>query len=166
MKGDLLVFTQTQSPSYPTYSYNPYYYNPYATYPSTYPSAMTYSPYATTTVAYRYKSGSISSWPGILTPVLTSTTAGVSSEPAEKSFRGFLIADLSNPDNPGVAATVPIEDTINPEGFLTAGKTLYYSYSSDVDNDSQEQPQSKYYLSRIDLSNPSHPLELSAVNIL
>ncbi|MGA1868465.1 MAG: beta-propeller domain-containing protein [bacterium] len=81
-----------------------------------------------------------------------------------EEFRGLLVVDLSNPDKPELAAQVPYGD-INPRSLFAEDEILYYSYSRDIKEEDQKRPQSKYYLARVNLADPSHPYEFHHINI-
>lgn len=79
-------------------------------------------------------------------------------------FCEFIIVDLSDPDNPFIAANIPVKDG-NPQSLLVQGNTLCFTYSLDTSVDNYGRPQIRYYLGRIDLSDPVNPLESDPVNI-
>lgn len=78
-------------------------------------------------------------------------------------FRGFLVVDLSEPDDPKFISRIPIDIT-NILGLLASDDTLYFSYWSSTGPDGQSRPLNKYYLGRIDLSDPANPVEMNPVN--
>jgi hypothetical protein len=80
------------------------------------------------------------------------------------AFRGYLVVSLSDPDNPDLVSKVSI-DIYNTKGLFAAGDVLYFSYSSSYAEDSQARPLVRYYLGRIDMSDPNNPIELNPVNV-
>lgn len=72
------------------------------------------------------------------------------------------IVDFSNPDNPAPAVEHAIDEGTN---FFTKNGIVYYSFSTDIESDGMGRPQTKYYLGRIDLADPSVPAELPPINI-
>jgi predicted secreted protein len=79
-------------------------------------------------------------------------------------FNGLLVADFSNPDAPVLAAEFSM-DIRNGSGYFGKNGVLYFSYNEYIENDEKERPQVMYYLARVDLSDPSNPKSLPAVNI-
>lgn len=79
-------------------------------------------------------------------------------------FNGLLVADFSNPDAPVLAAEFSM-DIRNGSGYFANEDTLYFSYNEYIENDSKDRPQTMYYLARVDMSDPSNPKALPAVNI-
>ncbi|MGA1824566.1 MAG: beta-propeller domain-containing protein [bacterium] len=83
----------------------------------------------------------------------------------QKEFIGFLIVDLSQPDAPRIAAEVPFDEAY-PRTLFAKNGTFYCSYSMEIDDkDDQKRSQSQYYVSRIQLSDPSKPVVLPKINI-
>lgn len=82
----------------------------------------------------------------------------------QKEFTGFMVVDLSQPDTPRITAEVPFDEA-PPRTFFAMNGTFYFSYSTSIGEDDQERSQSQYYLARINLSNPSKPVELAKINI-
>lgn len=76
----------------------------------------------------------------------------------------LLIVDLSDPDCPALVARHLIEER-DVSGFFAESGVLYYSYALEAKNDDQGRPQLKYFLGRIDMTNPAHPASLPAINI-
>lgn len=77
---------------------------------------------------------------------------------------GLKIVDLSDPDNPDLANSYPIEAQ-DATGFFAKSGIIYYSYTEDAGSDSQGRPQVKYYLGRIDMADPAAPVSLTGINI-
>ena len=76
----------------------------------------------------------------------------------------IYIVDLADPDVPEVADTVEIEGADWAWGLKASGTTLYLSfYRAFIDD--QSQWMAKYFLSRIDVSDPANALVLPEVNI-
>jgi hypothetical protein len=75
----------------------------------------------------------------------------------------IVIADLSNPDAPAIASSTSYDDVDWMYGLSAQGRMLYVShYRSFVRND---QYFARYYLGRIDATNPAAPVLLPNVNI-
>ncbi|MGA1870814.1 MAG: beta-propeller domain-containing protein [bacterium] len=82
----------------------------------------------------------------------------------QKEFSGFIVVDLSQPDKPGITAEVPFDEA-PPRTCFAKNGMFYFSYSQSIGEDEQKRPRSQYYLSRINLSNPSQPIEQKKINI-
>jgi hypothetical protein len=74
------------------------------------------------------------------------------------------ILDLSDPENPALVAKYTLEEEDASGAFAMSG-VLYYSYTVDAENDEEGRSQTRYYLGRIDLSDPSNPDKLPGINI-
>lgn len=81
-----------------------------------------------------------------------------------ENFKGFYIVDFSDPNNPTLASQIPI-DIGSIGGLFFKDEVLYFSYSQNISPDDYSRPQAKYYLGRIDLGDPYHPVEQEPVNI-
>ncbi len=79
-------------------------------------------------------------------------------------FNGLIALDMSDPDNPQEVSRLAI-DIHNASGFFANDDTIYFSYSEPIENDSEDKPQSKFYLGRVDISDISDMNELSPINI-
>jgi hypothetical protein len=84
---------------------------------------------------------------------------GPSSSPPDTIY----LVDLSNPDAPAVASTLPIRDASWVWGLSSQGSLLYYSTYRESYRDGQYY--ARYYLRRIDVTDPAHPQPLAEVNL-
>ncbi|MDM8523894.1 beta-propeller domain-containing protein [Desulfococcaceae bacterium HSG8] len=86
-------------------------------------------------------------------------------KPEEREFfNGLIVADLSRPDAPEVAAEFPM-DIRGGSGYFAKDDVLHFSYRQEIETDGIDRPQAQYYLARVDLSDPSAPGKLPSVNI-
>jgi uncharacterized secreted protein with C-terminal beta-propeller domain len=85
---------------------------------------------------------------------------GYSNEPPTHKI---FIVDLSNADHPVVASTVELDGLDWAWGLKARGDTLYMSYYRSSQRDGNWY--ARYYLRRIDVSNPAAPVILPEVNI-
>ena len=75
----------------------------------------------------------------------------------------IILVDLSDPDRPQVGATVEIDDAEWAWGLRASGSTLYLSsYASEFRADAWV---ARYFLHRVDVSDPQSPVEHPAINI-
>lgn len=90
--------------------------------------------------------------------------AFVMTDPYDGYGDAASIVDFSDPDNPAIVATYPIEED-NANSFFAGSEVLYYSYTVDAEDDEQGRSQIRYYLGRINLANPANPETLPEINM-
>jgi hypothetical protein len=83
--------------------------------------------------------------------------------PAEIPAQVIYLVDLSNPDQPVLASTVTIDGVDWAWGLKARGDMLYLSYYVSAQRNGNWY--ARYFLRRIDVSNPANPQLLPAVNI-
>ena len=79
------------------------------------------------------------------------------------AWNRIFLVDLSNPDEPRLSATIVLDDANWVWGFEARGSMLLFS--SYVVEQRDDIWVARYFLRRFDLSDPSKPVELPAVNI-
>jgi hypothetical protein len=75
----------------------------------------------------------------------------------------IYLVDLSNPDEPKVASTIPLDDASWAWGLKAVGSTLYISQYKGIFRNGQYF--ARYSVNRIDASDPAHPRMLGEVSI-
>lgn len=88
---------------------------------------------------------------------------GGGAEVPRDDMHKIYLVDVSNPDAPRLASTVELPDVQWAWGLRASGNTLYLSDYRTVQRG--DRWFNKYYLRRLDVTNPSAPVELAAVNI-
>lgn len=84
--------------------------------------------------------------------------------PGEMKHEIFLV-DISDADDPQVASTVTIDDADWSWGLRSSGTTLYISSYRSFLRESDEVWHARYFLHRVDVSDPSEPVVMTPVNI-
>jgi hypothetical protein len=77
------------------------------------------------------------------------------------------VYDLADPDQPRLASTVTVADSAWSWGLLASGRFLWLSHFEwGVDaSTAVGAPVGRYYVDRIDLGDPAHPVLLAKVNV-
>ncbi|MEW5850284.1 MAG: beta-propeller domain-containing protein [Myxococcota bacterium] len=75
----------------------------------------------------------------------------------------FEIIDLRNPDAPVLAEPITVSRSF-PQNPLAHGNELWFT-TWEADGEVNGQPVGRYYLERIDLTDPSHPVHRPSVNV-
>lgn len=76
----------------------------------------------------------------------------------------LTVLDLSDSDAPRKAADLTI-DAPGAAAPFARNRILYFSYPGETETDSQDRTLVRYYLGRVDLTDPSNPVSLDPVNI-
>lgn len=101
---------------------------------------------------------------GEIVQVQDDLLAFVRVNPYDEFDDAVSIVDLSDPDRPALVVTYPIEQK-NAVGFFAGSGMLYYSYTTDAEDDENGRSQIRYYLGRIDLADPTEPETLPGINV-
>jgi uncharacterized secreted protein with C-terminal beta-propeller domain/predicted secreted protein len=89
---------------------------------------------------------------------------GYADETTPEVFNGLMVVDLSDADAPAVTAKFPLEVS-GITGLFAQNDMVFFSYKKEADPDVNERPQAKYYLGRVDVSEPSKPASLFSINM-
>lgn len=81
--------------------------------------------------------------------------AETDSSPAHKA----VAVDLADADNPQIVSTYGFDDTIYH--LFTNGSMVYFTYCTPLNNNRT----ARYYLGRVDMSDPANPVKVKPVNI-
>ncbi len=83
--------------------------------------------------------------------------------PPEPPEHKVYVADLSDPDNPQLAATITLNERDWAWGLKASGTMVYISAYRTVEE--EKGWAARYYLHRFDVADPENPVEYPAVNI-
>jgi uncharacterized secreted protein with C-terminal beta-propeller domain len=78
----------------------------------------------------------------------------------------LLVVDLSNPDSPVVASQLTLTGKPWVNGFMAVGSTAVFTHFQHIQTpDPDDHDWVRYYMSRLDLSDPYDPVLLPPVNV-
>ncbi|MDF1563148.1 MAG: beta-propeller domain-containing protein [Deltaproteobacteria bacterium] len=83
----------------------------------------------------------------------------------DSHFDHLYVVDLANKDNPALASTIVLRNEDWVFGLGAKANTLFFTHYEYAGQDSQGRSLSRYYLDRIDLTNPAHPVRQAKVNV-
>jgi len=90
---------------------------------------------------------------------------GASAPLPDDQYDHLYIVDLKNPDQPSLASTMVLRAEDWVFGMKSAGNTLYFTHNERSGVDATGRNLTRYYLDRVDLSVPSHPVRARKVNV-
>jgi hypothetical protein len=83
----------------------------------------------------------------------------------DEHYDRLFVVDLSDKDAPRIASTVVLRDADWVHGLRAEGDLLYFSHSEWAGRDESGRSLTRFFLSRIDLSDPARPSALPKVNV-